>query len=228
MASVARSLAQPARYFARRGLIAPSTRSFSASPLNRASEDPVVPPAKKELRPEDFPPVPEYSVDLLGPEQRSMYDLMSPEERQAFDAENQRLVAEFNDPVKRVQAFNELEKKMQQIDKEEDLRFEDLRPRQPGFWAVDEPDEMTQVEDGDEDVNDDEMTSMAHAEVEMHRELREYARITAWDMPMLSSKRNRLASQDCHSLTSNHRAGSAIHPASRHQHPSLPLHFLHG
>jgi len=171
--------------------MAPSIRCFSTSPLNRAPEDPVMPPPPKELKPEDFPPVPEYSPELLTKEQRSMYDLMSPEERAAFDEENNRLVAEFNDPVKRAAVFNDLEKRMQQIDKEEDLRFEDIRPRQPGFWAEDEPDELAQVEDGDEEINDDEMTSMAHAEMELHREMREYARLTAWDMPMLSSKPNR-------------------------------------
>lgn len=170
--------------------MAPSVRYFSASPLNRAQEDPVMPPPPKELKPEDFSPMPEYSADLLTQEQRSMYDMMSPEERAAFDEENIRMVAEFNDPVKRAAVFQDLEKRMQQIDKEEDMRFEDLRPRQPGFWAEDEPDELAQVEDGDEEINDDEITSMAHAEMELHREMREYARITAWDMPMLSSKPN--------------------------------------
>jgi small subunit ribosomal protein S35 len=170
--------------------MAPSVRYFSASPLNRAQEDPVMPPPPKELAPEDFPPMPEYSVENLNKEQRSMYDLMSPQERAAFDEENTRLVAEFNDPVKRAAIFHDLEKRVQQIDKEEDMRFEDIRPRQPGFWAEDEPDELAQVEDGDEEINDDEITSMAHAEMELHREMREYARLTAWDMPMLSSKTN--------------------------------------
>lgn len=45
---------------------------------------------------------------------------------------------------------------------------------------------MTQVEDGDDVFGEDDMTSMAHAELEEHRELREYARIAAWDMPSLS------------------------------------------
>lgn len=167
--------------------MAPSARYFSASPLNRVQDDPVIPPPPKELRPEDFPPMPEYSVDLLTKEQRSMYDMMSPEERAAFDEENTRMVAEFNDPRKRAAAFEELEQSILKIDKEEDLRFEEIRPRRPGFWAEDEPDELVNIlEDGDEEINDDEITSMAHAEMELHREMREYARITAWDMPMLS------------------------------------------
>jgi small subunit ribosomal protein S35 len=172
--------------------------------------------------------MPEYSVELLTKEQRSMYDLMSPEERRAFDEENNRLVAEFNDPVKRAAVFNDLEKRIQQIDKEEDLRFEDIRPRHPGFWAEDEPDELAQVEDGDEEINDDEMTSLAHQEVEMHREMREYARLTAWDMPMLSSKLKCHPVSACHLLISVYRARTTIHPAPRHPHSPLPLHFLHG
>lgn len=117
-----------------------------------------------------------------------MYDMMSPEERAAFDAENRRAVAEFNDVGKRAAAFAELEKSVNQIDKEVNLRFEDIRVKARGFWADDESDELAQVEDGDEEINDDEITSMAHAEMEVHREMREYARIAAWDMPMLSSK----------------------------------------
>ncbi|CDM37004.1 hypothetical protein CBS147339_2320 [Penicillium roqueforti] len=187
MASAARLLTRPVGHLARRGLIAPSARYFSASPLNRVQDDPVIPPPPKELRPEDFPPMPEYSVDLLPKEQRSMYDMMSPEERAAFDEQNIRMVAEFNDPRKRAAAFEEIEQSMLRIDKEEDLRFEEPRPRRAGFWAEDEPDELVNtLEDGDEEINDDEITSLAHAEMELHREMREYARITAWDMPMLS------------------------------------------
>lgn len=117
-----------------------------------------------------------------------MYDMMSPEERAEFDAENRRLVAEYNDIEKRREAFAELDRSVNQIDKEEDIRFEDVRMKQYGFWGDEEDDEFAQVEDGDEEINDDEITSMAHAEMELHREMREYARIAAWDMPLLNSK----------------------------------------
>ncbi|KAG0159827.1 hypothetical protein PDIDSM_7354 [Penicillium digitatum] len=187
MASAARLLTRPARHMVQRGLMTPSSRYFSVSPLNRIQDDPVIPPPPKELNPEDFPPMPEYSVNLLTKEQRSMYDMMSPEERAAFDEENIRMVAEFNDPQKRAAAFEEIEQAVQKIEREEDLRFEEIRPRRPGFWAEDEPDELVNMlEDGDEEINDDEITSLAHAGMELHREMREYARITAWDMPMLS------------------------------------------
>ncbi|KAJ6126792.1 hypothetical protein N7523_002404 [Penicillium sp. IBT 18751x] len=186
MACAARSLTRSARALAQRGPGFLPARSFSTSPFRFVSEDRVVPPPPKDLKAEDYPAAPEYSPDLLSKEDRSMYDMMAPEERAQFDAENRRLVAEFNDIEKRAAMFAELDKKVNQIDKEEDLRFEDIRGKQRGFWAEDDPDEFAQVEDGDEEINDDEITAMAHAELELHREVREYARIAAWDMPMLS------------------------------------------
>ncbi|KAJ5224483.1 uncharacterized protein N7469_007986 [Penicillium citrinum] len=186
MACTARAFTRSARSLAHRGSGILASRSFSTSPFRFVQEDPVIPPPPKELRAEDYPPVPEYSPDLLSKEERSMYDMMSPEQRAEFDAENRRAVADFNDVEKRAAAFAELEKSVNQIDKEHDIRFEDVRDKSRGFWAEDESDELALVEDGDEEINDDEITSTAHAQMELQRELREYARITAWDMPMLS------------------------------------------
>lgn len=117
-----------------------------------------------------------------------MYDMLAPEEREQFDAENRRMVEEFNDPQKRAAAFAELEKSVNQIDKEYPMRFDDMREKRLGLWGDEEDDEFALVEDADEEFNDDDITSMAHAELEVHREIREYARIAAWDMPLLSSK----------------------------------------
>lgn len=187
MACTARALTRSARSLSHRGPGFLATRSFSISPFRFVQEDPVIPPPPKELRAEDYPPMPEYSPELLSKEERSMYDMMSPEQRAEFDAENRRAVADFNDLDKRTAAFAELEKSVNQIEKEQDIRFEDVRDKSRGFWAYDESDELALLEDGDEEVNDDEITSTAHAQMELQRELREYARITAWDMPMLSS-----------------------------------------
>lgn len=116
-----------------------------------------------------------------------MYEMMSPEERALFDEENRRFVAMFNDPKERASDFQEIEQSAAIIEREEPMRFEDIKEKNLGFWAEDEPDELGIVEDGDEEFNDDEITSMAHAELELHREIREYMRIAAWDMPLLSS-----------------------------------------
>ncbi|KAJ5606352.1 hypothetical protein N7510_009133 [Penicillium lagena] len=186
MALPLRSMGRPARLLACRGPTTTATRYFSASPFRFMPEDPVVPQPPPDPQAEDFPSMPEYSPDRLSKGERSMYDMMSPEERAAFDEQNRNMVAEFNDVGKRKAMFAELDKKVRDIEKEEDLRFEDIRTKQRGFWAKYDDDEFAQVEDGDEEIHDDEITSMAHAELELHREMREYARITAWDMPMLS------------------------------------------
>ncbi|KAJ6083920.1 hypothetical protein N7486_010720 [Penicillium sp. IBT 16267x] len=186
MASATRSLGRSTRLLSQRGSGWIYTRQFSVSPYRFVSEDPIPPPPPKALKAADLPPMPEYSPDLLSKEARSMYDMMSPEERAAFDSENRRSVADYNDVSKRTAMFAEIERMSNQIDKEDDMRFEDIRTKSRGFWAEDEDDEMALVEDGDEEINDDEITSMAHASMEVHREMREYARIAAWDMPMLS------------------------------------------
>lgn len=116
--------------------------------------------------------------------------MMSAEERTEFDAENRRLVAEFNDVDKRRAKFAQLDETFRKLERDEPFRLEAPLTKAKGFWAEDDEDEFAQVEDGDEDVEDDEISSMAHAEMELHREMRQYARIAAWDMPMLSSKFN--------------------------------------
>lgn len=166
---------------ARRGPIATPSRSFSATPSTFRARAPT--PKMSEV--DDMPDMPEYSPDLLSQEERSMYDMLSPEERVLFDTENQRIVAEFNDPVKRATALAELNKDVAEVERG-GLRFEDIRDKRPGFWAEEEDDEFGLVEDADDEFREDEMTSMAHAEVELHRDIREWTRIAAWDMPFLS------------------------------------------
>jgi small subunit ribosomal protein S35 len=155
--------------------------------LTYLPEDPPVPPPPKDPTPDDIEQLPEYSPEQFSNEEKTMYEMMSPEERAVFDAENRRFVEEFNNMEKRREAFAEIDKGATRIEREEPMRFEDVREKSRGFWAEEEDDEFGLVEDGDEEFNDDEITSMAHAELELHREMREYARIAAWDMPLLSS-----------------------------------------
>ncbi|KAL4817558.1 mitochondrial ribosomal subunit protein-domain-containing protein [Aspergillus spinulosporus] len=185
MVLLTRYLGRSARIVARRGPIAIQHRPFTASAPTFLPEDPPDPVPPKDPRPEDLPPAPEYSPDLLSKEERQYYDMLSPEEREEFDAEHRRAVEEFNDPKARKAMFDEIEKEVNNIDRQIPLRFTEPPGKPRGFWARDEDDEFGIVEDED-DFHNDEITSMAHAEVELHREVREYARITAWDMPLLS------------------------------------------
>jgi small subunit ribosomal protein S35 len=51
----------------------------------------------------------------------------------------------------------------------------------PGFWS-----EGEESLGPDEDYYADDITSTAHGQLEQHRELREYARLIAWELPLLS------------------------------------------
>ena len=59
-----------------------------------------------------------------------------------------------------------------------------LERTQPGFWSMgEESDDLG----GDEDFEGEDLTATGHAELDAHRELREFSRIIAWEMPLLSS-----------------------------------------
>jgi small subunit ribosomal protein S35 len=49
---------------------------------------------------------------------------------------------------------------------------------------------MTPAElpEDDPEFEEDDLTSMAHGQLEQHRELRHYARLAAWEMPLLTSE----------------------------------------
>lgn len=63
-----------------------------------------------------------------------------------------------------------------------------VKPARDVFWDEDETDsELITNNDADEfDEND--MTDIAHAKLEEHREQRAYARIAIWEMPLLASE----------------------------------------
>ncbi|OKL64038.1 hypothetical protein UA08_00597 [Talaromyces atroroseus] len=199
MAGTARALSRAAHMFSRRQHLASSqvfhtqpapirvqqTRWFTPSPftyLPKSSD------AESKNAPyEIIEDLPDYSVDNFTEAEKSMYELMSPEERAVFDAENRRFVEMWRDPRRQKEDIDLIEQSAARIEKESKMRFEDVRERNRGFWAEEEDDEFSNAEDGDDTFNDDEITSMAHAELELHREVREYSRIAAWDMPLLSN-----------------------------------------
>lgn len=97
--------------------------------------------------------------------------------------EHRDLVERFKREAKALEA-----KFLRQIDaeREPDMPTRDPRKRfRPGFLSMGEDDEEDEGED--EPFEGDDMTSLAHGDLEQHRELREYARIAAWEMPLLSS-----------------------------------------
>jgi small subunit ribosomal protein S35 len=61
------------------------------------------------------------------------------------------------------------------------IEEDDKRKVAAGFWA-----EGEESLGPDEDYFGDDLTSLGHGELKKHRELREYARLIAWELPLLS------------------------------------------
>lgn len=73
------------------------------------------------------------------------------------------------------------------FDLTEDSHFEMKKPDphrvKMGFWA-----EGEESMGPDDDYYADDLTSQGHGELKKHRYLREYARLIAWELPLLSRK----------------------------------------
>jgi small subunit ribosomal protein S35 len=70
-----------------------------------------------------------------------------------------------------------------ELEKDEDFDIEedDKRKIASGFWA-----EGEESMGPDEDYFGDDLTSHGHGELAQHRQLREYNRLVAWEMPLLN------------------------------------------
>lgn len=63
-----------------------------------------------------------------------------------------------------------------------------VKPRRDAFWDEDEDDKDLISNDDSDEFDENDMTDIAHAKLEEHREQRAYARLAIWEMPLLSRK----------------------------------------
>lgn len=83
---------------------------------------------------------------------------------------------------------NETKKKMENVrDLMRPLRTL-VKPKKDAFWDDEEPDNDLITNDDNDGFDENDMTDIAHAKLEEHREQREYARIAIWEMPLLASE----------------------------------------
>ncbi|KAL2273587.1 hypothetical protein FJTKL_04429 [Diaporthe vaccinii] len=61
-----------------------------------------------------------------------------------------------------------------------------IKPRRNAFWDEDEDDKDLISNDDSDEFDENDMTDIAHAKLEEHREQRAYARLAIWEMPLLS------------------------------------------
>ncbi|KAG8529452.1 uncharacterized protein KY384_006089 [Bacidia gigantensis] len=160
------------------------SRQFHQSPIARARNNDDVDDNHNEGPPpgsqkEAF----QFNLSDLSKEERAAYKALTPSE-QAEAVEEARAIhdhyaqpqisSQINSAVSL--AANEVLDEMPHIDPKPPQRIE-------GFMAMgeDEPEMIGE----DPEFEGDDITSLAHGELEQHREMRQYARLAVWEMPLL-------------------------------------------
>ena len=126
-----------------------------------------------------------FNVSSLSPADRNMYDHLSPEEKKEYEEDSRKFHEHMNSPAVISELTAEASTAAFEVSQEiapEDYKFPKIKG---GFMAMGEEDEQGTGED--DDFQGDDITSLGHGELAQHREMREYARIAAWEMPLLSS-----------------------------------------
>lgn len=156
-------------------------RAFHTTPLHRRREDPEDPSPSQKPQRQPF----KFSLSDLDADELSSYSSLSSEEREQWREEAQQM----HDYMSRPEVESELQGEVSQAVYEtaqEAPVGPSTRPRiKSGFFAMGEAEEQDTGED--EEFEGDDITSLGHGELEQHREMRHYARIAAWEMPLLSS-----------------------------------------
>ena len=157
-------------------------RNLSTPPVyRRRDEDSKTSEAPTEKKPFDF-------LASLDKDGRNYYDNLSPEEKVKMEEVARKLDDYMTSPD--VEADLTGEASQAAYDASTEIARKDPVPDytekiKPGLMAMGEVDPQDSGED--EEFEGDDISSLAHGELEQHREMREYARIAAWEMPLLSS-----------------------------------------
>lgn len=158
-----------------------SNQAFHTTPLHRRRQDSEDSSPSPKAQRQPF----KFSLSDLDPDERSAYTTLSPEEREQWREEAQQMHDHMTSP----EVESELQGEVSQAAYEtsaEVPQTESTMPRiKPGFFAMGELEEQDSGEDPE--YQSDDLTSLGHGELEQHREMRHYARIAAWEMPLLSS-----------------------------------------
>ena len=148
-----------------------SPRTFLTTPIRREDE---------VSSSQDY----KFDYNDLEPEDKAEYDSLSPEEKIEYQEDCAAMHAHMSSP----EVESELNAEVSQLASELNSTLPpETTPKfeKTGLMALGEIDE--QGIGPDEPFKGDDISSLAHGELEQHREIREMARIAAWEMPLLSS-----------------------------------------
>ena len=155
-------------------------RAFHTTPLHRREDPADSSPHQKPQR-QPF----KFSLSDLDDEERSSYTSLSPQDQQQWREEAQQIHDYMTSPAVESQLQGAVSQAVYETAQEAPREQVPQRRIKSGFFAMGEDEEQDTGED--EEFEGDDITSLAHSELEQHREMRHYARLAAWEMPLLSS-----------------------------------------
>ena len=128
----------------------------------------------------------QFSIDGLEDKERADYESLSPSDQEVFRGDRKRIHDILNSPEVVAEFQSMTAQTIADSERDAPLVERPYRPRyKPGFWNMGE---VEKEDSGNDEVFEgDDLNELGHAELEQHREMREYARIAAWEMPLLSS-----------------------------------------
>ncbi|GAB7358750.1 hypothetical protein MBLNU230_g3979t1 [Neophaeotheca triangularis] len=164
------------------------SRPFTSAPRSFAKDDEPPIPSENESDAGESDLAPYFNTALfnsLDAEEQAVYRTLSNTERKQYPSVRDTLEQEFDRETRfsrdldltTNQASEEIERQFPTPREERTARVED------NFWNMGEGSEAFGPED---EVREDDISSTAHAQLEQHREIRDFMRRAAWEMPMLA------------------------------------------
>lgn len=152
-------------------------------------------PDLPEVDPKDYrtPSNPSTPADL-DPEERANYETLSKEEQVKYLGLYNHYQAIFEDGDDDLDS-EDAQRQIDQLGREAEMAHPEnfdmsvIKERDLGYWGEEEDDELGQTPDDDDTWDESMITSVAESQLEVHREVREYTRVAAWEMPLLQSMR---------------------------------------
>jgi len=172
----------------------PRCQPFSSRRSRRRQEEDEEESKERALRPWPLAPRRPFTIEDFTPEGRATFEALSKDDQAAQLAEINEDLDTLYSPETRAELASEARALSDDIARNHGVHFARHKPKphQMELWGVDEVDNLSRIEDEDTEPQETDISSVAHAEIELHREIREYNRIIAWDLPLLQSMTNSL------------------------------------
>ena len=155
--------------------------AFHTTPLRRRREDSEASSSSQKAKRQPF----KFSLADFDSRERAAYQSLTPQERDQWLEEAQQMHEHMTSP----QVESELQGLVSQAVYKTAEAVPHVEPVvkriKPGLFAMGEEEEQDSGEDPK--FEGDDIPSLGHGELEQHREMRHYARLAAWEMPLLSS-----------------------------------------